>query len=62
MSYEAVYLYNSKNEFQGVAIKKADVPKLHSLNIWSDSDEEVADFRKTLSDLNDEKQAPAILA
>jgi hypothetical protein len=26
MSYEAVYLYNSKNEFQGVAIKKADAP------------------------------------
>jgi hypothetical protein len=54
MSYEAVYLYNNKNEFVGVAIKKADAPKLHSLNIWSSSDEEVADFRKTITGLNEE--------
>jgi hypothetical protein len=59
MSYEAVYLYNSKNEFQGVAIKKANVPQLHSLNIWSDSDEEVADFRKTLTGLNENSKLRA---
>lgn len=50
--FVAVYLYNNRNEFVGAAIKKADAPKLHSVNIWSTS--ETDDFRKTLADLNDE--------
>lgn len=52
--YEAVYLYNNRNEFIGVAIKKSDAPKLQSVNIWSDSPEDIADFKRTLTDLNDE--------
>lgn len=55
MSYEAVYLYNNRNEFLGVAIKKTDAPKLHSVNVWGDSPEDVADFKKTLASLNDEQ-------
>lgn len=54
MQYEAVYLYNNRNEFVGVAIKKANAPQLQSVNIWSQTEEEVADFRRTLADLNNE--------
>lgn len=54
MKYEAVYLYNNRNEFLGVGIKKTNAPQLQSVNIWSDSDEEIEDFRKTLAGLNDE--------
>lgn len=53
--FEAVYLYNRDQQFLGVAIKKTDAPLLHSVNIWSDSDEEVKDFKKTLAGLNDEQ-------
>jgi hypothetical protein len=56
MSYEAVYLYNSSNEFLGVAIKKADAPKLQSVNVWTDSPEDIADFQATLAGLNDEQE------
>jgi hypothetical protein len=55
MSYEAVYLYNNRNEFVGAAIKKSDAPKLQSVNIWSSSDEDIEDFRTTLAKLNDEQ-------
>jgi hypothetical protein len=54
MKYEAVYLYTNTNQFVGVAIKKVGAPKLESVNIWSDSEEEVADFKRTLAGLNDE--------
>lgn len=54
MSYEAVYLYNNRNEFLGVAIKKADAPKLQSVNIWSDAPEDIENFKRTLAGLNDE--------
>ena len=54
MKYEAVYLYTNTNQFVGVAIKKVGVAKLDSVNIWSDSPEDIEDFKKTLNDLNDE--------
>jgi hypothetical protein len=54
MQYEAVYLYNNRNEFIGVAIKKANYPQLHSINIWMDDPEDVEDFRQTLTALNEE--------
>ena len=54
MKYEAAYLYNGNNEFIGAVIKKVDVQQLQSVNIWSDSHEEIEDFRKTLAGLNDE--------
>lgn len=56
MSYEAVYLYNNRNEFVGVAIKKVDAPKLQSVNIWRQTDEEIEEFKKTLAGLNDENK------
>lgn len=59
MQYEAVYLYNNRNEFVGVAIKKAGVPKLQSVNIWSDSSEDVEDFKRTLNGLNNETELRA---
>lgn len=55
MSYEAVYLYDRNNQFVGAAIKKADVLKLESVNIWSDDPDQVEDFKKTLADLNHEQ-------
>lgn len=54
MKYEAVYLYNNRNEFVGVAIKKTDAPQLQSINIWSDNPEDIEDFKRTLTSLNDE--------
>lgn len=54
MQYEAVYLYTNTNQFVGVAIKKVGVEKLQSVNIWTNSPEDVEDFKKTLSDLNHE--------
>jgi len=54
MKYEAVYLYNNRNEFIGVAIKKVNASLLHSVNIWTQTDEEIEDFRKTLDGLNNE--------
>lgn len=56
MQYEPVYLYDSNGVFVGAAIKKANAPQLQSVNIWSDSDEETADFRKTLDGLNSEQE------
>lgn len=53
-NFEAVYLYNNRNEFVGVAIKKSDAPKLQSINIWNDSPEGVEAFKQTLAKLNDE--------
>jgi hypothetical protein len=54
MQYEAVYLYNNRNEFIGAAIRKADTMKLESVNIWGSY--ETADFKKTLDGLNDEQE------
>ena len=51
-NFEAVYIYSGRNEFIGAAIKKAGVPKLESVNIWTT--EETEDFKETLSGLNDE--------
>lgn len=50
--FEAVYLYNNVNEFVGAAIRKAGANQLQSVAIWTS--EETDDFRKTLTDLNDE--------
>lgn len=55
MKYEAVYLYTGTNQFIGVAIKKVGLPKLQSVNIWTDSPEDVEDFKSTLAGLNDEE-------
>lgn len=55
MKYEAVYLYNNRNEFVGVAIKKTNAPQLQSINIWSQTDEEIEDFKQTLASLNNEE-------
>lgn len=59
MQYEAVYLYNNRNEFVGVAISKTGSTRLQSVNIWTDSPEDVEDFKKTLRDLNDENELRA---
>jgi hypothetical protein len=58
MSYEAVYLYDRNNQFVGAAIKKADVLKLESVNIWTQEDSD--DFQKTLTDLNNEQLLRAV--
>lgn len=55
MKYEAVYLYNNSNEFIGASIKSVEGDRLHSVNIWTNSPEDVEDFRKTLAGLNDEQ-------
>jgi hypothetical protein len=55
--FEAVYLYDRTNQFVGAAIKKAGVLKLDSVNIWTQ--EEAADFKKALDDLNDESEIRA---
>lgn len=52
MKYEAVYLYNNKNEFLGVSIKSIGGDRLHSVNIWTEHETE--EFKKTLAGLNDE--------
>lgn len=54
MPYEAVYLYDRNNQFVGVGIKKADADLLHSVNIWHQTEEELADFKKILEILNNE--------
>jgi hypothetical protein len=54
MKYEAVYLYDRNNQFIGAAIKKADVPKLESVNIRTQY--ETGDFKKTLDGLNNEQE------
>jgi hypothetical protein len=53
-NFEAVYLYDRNNQFVGAAIKKAGVLKLDSVNIWTQ--EEAANFKKTLDGLNDENE------
>jgi hypothetical protein len=52
MKYEAVYLYNNRNEFLGVSIKPVGGDRLQTVNIWTET--EVDDFKKTLAGLNDE--------
>lgn len=56
MKYEAVYLYNNSNQFVGVSIKSTEGDRLHTVNIWTDSPEDVEDFKQTLAGLNDEGQ------
>lgn len=56
MKYEAVYLYNNSNQFVGVSIKSAEGDRLHTVNIWTDSPEDVEEFKKTLAGLNDESE------
>jgi hypothetical protein len=53
-NFEAVYLYDRNNQFVGAAIKKVGVLKLDSVNIWTQ--EEAANFKKTLDGLNDENE------
>lgn len=53
-NFEAVYLYTNRNEFVGVAVKKTNVLKLHSVNIWGPEDS--LDFQNTLNALNDEQE------
>src|SRR5687768_5434425 len=57
VQYEAVYLYDRNNQFVGAAIRKTDVLKLESVNIWTQ--DETEDFKKTLSGLNDEQELRA---
>jgi hypothetical protein len=52
--FESVYLYTNRNEFVGVAIKKAGVLKLDSVNIWGP--DESLDFQNTFNALNDEQE------
>jgi hypothetical protein len=52
MKYEAIYLYNNKNEFLGVSILAPSKDRLQTINIWTEN--EVDDFKKTLADLNNE--------
>lgn len=56
MKYEAVYLYNNSNQFVGVSIKSVEGDRLQTVNIWTDSPEDVEDFKKTLAGLNDESE------
>jgi hypothetical protein len=53
MKYEAVYLYNNKNEFLGVSIKAIGADRLQTVNVWDETQAE--EFKKTLAGLNNEE-------
>lgn len=51
-NYEQVFIYGSDGGFRGYAIKKLDVPKLDSVNIWAEGEE--AQVKEALDKLNNE--------
>lgn len=59
MSFEAVQVHDLDGKFLGYAIKKEGAVLLHSLNIWTESPEEIQDLQEQLSRLNDQR---AVLA
>lgn len=54
MKFEAVAIYNLDGQFLGYGIRNTDegVTKLHSANLWRDTEADKADLREQLGRLN----------
>jgi hypothetical protein len=54
MAFEAVAIYNLDGQFLGYGIRNTDegVTKLHSANLWRDTEEDKIDLREQLGRLN----------
>lgn len=53
MSFNTVAVYTLEGEFLGYSIKKQGAKKLHTMNLWEDTDEDKADLTQQIAVLSE---------
>lgn len=53
MSFDTVAVYTLEGEFLGYSIKKQGAKKLHTMNLWEDTDDDKADLAQQISVLRE---------